>query len=692
MLDIPQNIKELFWADNTNVRTAKRLKLRFYDEDISLLFPSDSCFPSDDLFPIDMEPILLIENDCISEESLTLTESICESGDLTFGECNASKLEIIVADVIMDVTGKEFIMSLEVNGYEFAMGIYRVESFIRQADRRMRKITAYDRMRNFQRDVAAWYQKLIFPITLKEMRDSLCAYTNLEQVDTTLPLDNLQITKTIDPQQLSGLDVLQAICEINGCFGHIDKTGRLKYITLAVSSLYPSDELYPAENLYPEEMLNAENILHYKPSETTYEDYIVYGIERVTIKQEEGDVGASYGPEGNTYTIEGNFLVYGKSSNELLQIAAAVHNEISGRIYRPCKIGTPALPWIEPGDGLICYTSDDAIETYCLKRTIKGIQAMSDTFEADGSQKIEESFGIQTQIIQLEGKTAIIKKTVEEVSVNVTDLKEYTEAQFKITADSIIQEVKRAQETEEKLSASIKVNAEEIAIKVSKGEVSSQLSVESGQVTISGNRLIVDSTNFKLDGNGNAVFSGTITGSTINTANGKFTVDANGNITLKGATFDGCINTGSMGADVINANYGRFGDLEVNDQCTLQEVVANDIYCDDIQCTQIYSKTAGEWWSDRRLKHDIEPIEPEKALKIINTLNPCIFIINGTDTKNMGFIAQEVAALESDLPLYGKKDKYFTIPYISYIALLTGAIQAQQKEINLIKNNLTRSI
>jgi len=41
----------------------------------------------------------------------------------------------------------------------------------------------------------------------------------------------------------------------------------------------------------------------------------------------------------------------------------------------------------------------------------------------------------------LEGKTAVIKKSAEEVSVRVTDLKEYTVAQFKITADQIIVEV-----------------------------------------------------------------------------------------------------------------------------------------------------------------------------------------------------------------------------------------------------------
>lgn len=69
----------------------------------------------------------------------------------------------------------------------------------------------------------------------------------------------------------------------------------------------------------------------------------------------------------------------------------------------------PGLPWIEVGDGLVCYTSDDVIETYCLKRTMTGIQGMMDTFEASGSIEYEENFGIQSQIIQLEGKSRLLK-------------------------------------------------------------------------------------------------------------------------------------------------------------------------------------------------------------------------------------------------------------------------------------------
>ena len=574
MLNIPEEIKKLFRADNLSADTQRHLKLRFYDEKINL--PEDAIFYSEELFPVDQEPVYVIDNSQIISESLMVEENLCASQDLTFGECNSSQFEIVVADVLLDLTGKEFMVTVEVGGYEMALGIYKVDSFVReQADRRRKKIVAYDRMLYFDIDVADWYQGLTFPMILKQFRDSLCEYVGVSQATTNLPLDDMQLTRTINPEQLDGRKVLMAICEINGCFGNFDKTGRLTYKFLGFSGLFPSESLYPSDDLFPSEMTNAENLSRYKQSETYYEDFVTKPINKVQIRQEEGDVGASYGPGSNCYIIQGNYLVYGKSAEELPSIAATVYEQISRRIYKPSHIVGPALPWVEVGDGIICYTTDDIIETYCLKRTMKGIQGMMDTYESQGSIEREKSFGLGDQIIQLEGKAAVIKKSVEEVSVRVIDLKAETEAQFAITANQILAEVTRAKQAEASLSiradqialsvtnlandtnSRFTQTAEQIALKVSKGQISSELSVESDKVTISGNRLIVNSTNFQLDGNGNATFSGRIVGGSINIGNGNFWVDSGGNAAINA----GQINLGGVS---INPNYADLGAYRVS--------------------------------------------------------------------------------------------------------------------------------
>ena len=625
MLNIPEEIKALYRADNLSAATQRHLKLRFYDGKFNL--PEDVLFHKESL-PVDQEPIYVIDNSQIISESLTIEENLCASSDLKFGECNSTQFEIVVADVLLDLTGKEFILTVEVGGYEMAMGVYKVDSFVReQADRRRKKIVAYDRMLNFDNDVADWYQGLTFPMTLKQFRDSLCAYVGVTQISVILPLDDMQITKTIDPEQLDGRKVLIAICEINGCFGNFDKIGRLTYKFLGFSGLFPSETLYPSDDLFPSEMTNAENLSRYKQSETYYEDFVTSPFNKVQIRQEEGDVGISYGPGKNCYIIQGNYLVYGKSAEELPSIAATVYEQISMRIYKPSHIVGPALPWVEVGDGIICYTTDDVIETYCLKRTMKGIQGMMDTYESEGSVEREQSFGLGDQIIQLEGKTAIIKKSVEEVSVRVTDLKAETEAQFAITANQILAEVTRAKQAEASLSiradqialsvtnlandtnSKFIQTADQISLKVSKGEVSSQLSVEPNAVTIKTNRLSWESNYSSMTSDGkltcrnivatNGTFTGNLESQTFY-ANGSavgfgdYYVSANGSNLLRSTDGSVVIQTAQGGP------FGKYAAINLSSQAGTTILSDHHLETPFVNAGQINGDCelfGNNWWS-----------------------------------------------------------------------------------------------
>lgn len=626
MLNIPEELKELFRAD-LSVATQRHLKLRFYDGKINL--PENTLFYSEEILLNDQEPIYEINNTQILSESMTITESLCTSQNLTFGQCCASMFEITVADVLMDLTGKEFMVTVEIGGYEMILGIYKVDSFVReQADRRRKKITAYDRMMNFDIDVADWYQGLSFPLSLKQFRDSLCQYIGITQVTASLPLDDMQLTKTIEPDQLDGRKVLMAICEINGCFGNFDKSGNLTYKFLGFSGLFPSETLYPSDDLFPSEMTNAENLSHYQQSETYYEDFVTEPINKVQIRQEEGDVGASYGPGDNCYIVQGNFLVYGKSGEELLTIAATVYEQISRRTYKPSHIVGPALPWVEVGDGIICYTTDDVVETYCFERTLKGIQGMMDTYESKGSIEQEQSFGIGDQIIQLEGKTAIIKKSVEEVSVRVTDLKKQTDTQFIQTAEQILLEVTRAKQAEASLSlradeigfsvknlkdyteGQFRVTADQILAKVSKGDVSAQISIESGGVDIRGNRFSWTSDFSSMTGDGklrcqnvvaiNGVFSGTLSSETFYASSsevdfGDFYVSANGSNILRSTDGTVIIQTAQGGP------FGKYAAINLSSQAGTTILSDHHLETPFVNARQISGdcKLFGDnWWDN----------------------------------------------------------------------------------------------
>ena len=66
----------------------------------------------------------------------------------------------------------------------------------------------------------------------------------------------------------------------------------------------------------------------------------------------------------------------------------------------------------------------------------------------------------------------------------------------------ITEEITRARGAEETLSSSITQNARNITLKVSKGDVSSQLSMENDQISISSNRISISSTYFTLSSSG----------------------------------------------------------------------------------------------------------------------------------------------------------------------------------------------
>lgn len=691
MLDVPEHVKQRCRDDNNKKETVKHLELSFFDAGIDSLYPSNDLYPSYDLYPADAGAAwLTINMDRICAETLNLTESLSSGNNIIWGSCEAAKFVVTVADVEDEMTGREFTATLSIGDYKMAYGIYIVDSVTRlQADRRKRKITAYDRMIKFDVDVSDWYHAM-YPMddsthTVKELRDSLCEEIGVPQEQTELINDGLVVGKTISPESLCGRDVLKAICEINGVFGHFHRTGTLVYVSLQDTGLYPSDTLYPGDDLYPQSgWATAEELEYYRS--ITYEDYLIDGIDRVQVRQEEGNIGAVVGSGSNAYVVEGNFLTYGLGSADLTKLAWSIYDTIAGKTYRPAKIVSYAMPWIEVGDGVRAITTDTEIATFVLTRTMSGIQAMMDTVEAKGTKTQGQEFGIQNEIIQLKGKTAVIVRSVDEVSATVTDLEKQTAAQIKVVSDKITAEVKRATDQEVELAGSISVLAGQIEAKVSRGDLIASINLEVNKagscITMEAGHFVFKGSNFfvNADGSGGA-------------ANGNLTWDASGgliakNIKLIMADISGTTNSSSIGVSMMSAQNANIDRLTVNGTSDMRDIVSGDIYADDIQCTQIYSSRAGEWWSDRRMKSDINPISPEVALTVTMALRPMTFYMAGANEKDMGFVAQDVADIESDLPLYTMLNGFYALPYTSYVALLAGAIQAQQEQINKMREVL----
>lgn len=680
MIDIPDLVKQRYRKDNISSETARKLELSFFSRNIDTLYPSNDLYPANDLFPADAgSPWLTIGMDRICSESLTLTESLCSGDNIVWGSCEAAKLTLTVADVEDDIEGKEFTATLSIGDYSMAYGIYTVDSVIRQADRRKRKITAYDRMIKFDTDVSEWYQAM-YPEdstvhTIQELRDSLCDYIGVSQRFVQLPNDDLVIGKTIDPETLCGRDVLRAICEINGVFGHFDRTGALAYISLQNTGIYPSETLYPGNDLFPQSgWQSAEDLEYYKT--ITYEDYLVDGIDRVQIRQEEGDIGAVVGSGNNAYVVEGNFLTYGMGSADLTKLAWSIYDLIAGKTYRPAKIVSYAMPWIEAGDGIRAITTDTEIATFVLHRTMSGIQAMMDTIQSKGTKQQGQSFGISNEIIQLKGKTAVIVRSVEEVSVKISDVEKNTTAQLKVVSDAIEAEVKRATGQEVELAGSIKVMAGQIEQKVSAGDLVAKINLEANK---SGSKIVMEAGHFVLKGTNFWVNEDGSGGA----ANGNLTWNAAGKLVAVGMELRGTANTSSIGANVINCNHLEVGRISAGGEIS----TSSDMVCDTLYAEYVYADNLGTS-SDRRLKKRIRSITENDAWSVIDGLRPVSYRLRKDNSPGVGFIAQEVKKLEKGLVLTGKRGKYWSIYYQNFIPLLVAVVQKQQRELDQMKEDL----
>lgn len=493
-----------------------------------------------------------ITNTELHQEKFELTESLCSEQELTFGSCEAAMIKFTVSNTFLPMKGRWVTVRMSLDGHTdaaFQFGRYKVDSDTPTADRTCREVIAYDALYDvLTADVAAWYNTVFpsheeqktdedgtittvtvyDPVTMKQFRNSFFKHFGIEQADITLINDNMSIEKTVAVtassetssateesstigETISGKEVLSCICEINACMGHMGRDGKFHYIYLEqeIQGLYPRNDLYPADNLYPRDPKSTQIGKGFYVS-AKYEDYLVKTINKLQIREQKNDIGVIVGTGDNAYVIEDNFLVYGKGSKELKGIAKNILSKIRGIIYRPFTADCKGNPCLEVGDAVRLPTRYELIESYILKRTLKGIQALRDDLEADGEEyRTNGANGIQKSILKLKGKSNVLERTIEKTQSTITDVKEGLQSQITQTAteirtevknttdglssritqnaDSITAEVKRAQGQEVELAAAIKINEDKITAEVTRaskaeGDLSGKIEVTATKI------------------------------------------------------------------------------------------------------------------------------------------------------------------------------------------------------------------
>ena len=692
-----------------------------------------------------------ITNTELHQEKFELTESLCSESELTFGACEAGMIKFTVSNVFLPMKGKWLTAKMTLDGHKdkpFQIGRYKVYSDTPTADRTCRDVVAYDALYDIlSSDVTDWYNQILpqkdSKVTLKQFRDSFFNHFGVEQEEVSLVNDEMIIEKTVEVtasssgssdtaekstigEAMSGKEVLSCILEINGCMGNIGRDGKFRYVYLTqeIQGLYPANDLYPADDLYPRNTKSA-SISKSQYISAQYEDYIVRAIDKLQIREKENDIGVVVGDGGNTYVIEENFLVYGKGTKELTEIGEKALSKIKGIVYRPFSTDCKGNPCLEVGDAVRLTTKYELIETYILKRTLKGIQALRDNLEADGEEyRTSKVNGIQRSILQLKGKSNTLERSIEETKSTIVDVEKGLQSQITQTATEIRSEVKN---TTDGLSSRITQNSESITAEVNRakaaeGTLSSKITQTAESITAEVNRAnqkegeLAAAIQINADGIMSKVSRDSVVSEINQSAEGiKIRADIlelKGSMEMTGGyvhieaaeSTDNLIEFKRSGTLV---QIGTDGLMSVADTRELtasySEVAVRDTSANTV--AQMLSSGKGissygwESYSDKRLKHGIESLDREKSAALIQSLRPCRFIYNydAAGHYRHGLIAQEVltAIGDEDWAICSENpdpdgNMYYALDKTELIADLIAAVQLQHEEIENLKGRMEK--
>ena len=669
-----------------------------------------------------------IDNSMLEIGTFALEESLCSESELKFGACEANCVKFTARNTAGNIIGKTISIEETIDGdieNPMPYGVFKVASDVPTADRTKRQITAYDAMYDIiNTDVKAWYAGLSFPMTLKQFRNSFFAHLGIAQVETNLANDSMTVNKTIVATQtddssavteesaISGKTVVTAICEINGCFGNINREGKFEYVFLKeiISALYPAEDLFPADNVFPSDANTESMTGHYITFD--YEDFQSKAITQLEIKTSEDNAGAIVGTAGNNYSITGNFLVSDKTGAELEQIANNLLPIMAEAEYTPIKsctcVGNPCLTL---GDPIRFNTTREIVETYLLQRTLTGVQSKRDSISAQGTKTHSARVNsIRDTIESVQKRTSKLERNADHLQSTYENLEDQTNSKFEQTAESITAEITNRQNADNVISASLE-------LKLGRDEndqVISMINASADQITLSGNRLIVNSNNFQLDAAGNVyiVESLGFKESAYGYNTEIISLSGHGTPMLKNIDVDMSTVTDGNGNGLIT--YDNIPVTKFSGDST--SGVYNSIYMDGtvIRGSKISYDDLKKQLSDERLKRNISSIADPSIEDFYMNLIPTRYkyehgvgigedgkfqfgviaqwtekdmIDHAIDPDSYSIICKSKPLADTDEAKYTAGDDVYRVDYNQFHALHIYMIQKQHKEIEQLKQD-----
>lgn len=319
--------------------------------------------------------------------SLRLTRTVNAGQELTLGSACASMLEttLFLPPEVSLCQGDALVLyRVDDEGMQHRVGVFIAQKPERRGTN-LRKLTAYDRMVLFDREVDSHLSGLTqWPYTLQQLAQLVCQWCGVELATPEIPNGSFPV-QAFTTRNCTGRHLLQWIGEVAGRFSRINPQGQLEFAwytpgerkleptpTSQIEAQWAAETLtlrLPGETAYEAGVLQlqldgqcdyrqqtlslqGEESLFYYQGSLSVADYAVAPVEQVLLQQTAQDVGTVY-PDSidgkNVYRITGNPLLAALSAQNLMPVAATLYEQLRQVSYTPCKAIVPTDISLQPG-------------------------------------------------------------------------------------------------------------------------------------------------------------------------------------------------------------------------------------------------------------------------------------------------------------------------------------------------------
>lgn len=369
----------------------------------------------------------------IVSESFELNQSICDGRKFRLGGGITGKMEISLIGIDTELTGKKVNVFLKSTyslnrlvpsptlypsptlligeprqTVEYQLFSGKVHSAKKQKNRAVKKLTAYDAMYDFSKktisaDALTSYDDhhqnplpQLKAFTLDLLDNLFNEYSNIYN-DSTAGFSNTKLLfldrDSINAAAKKGvtvLELLKAYAEANAGFIICEGDGNLRVKSLSEYTDDPNDPPFTTRKKSVDEVIPAYRSL-------SFEEYTTEPITYLSFMYEN---------DKKYFLIASRDYSWYVAENIIFRMCSNISHFVNGYwntnganylfyyllTFRPFKADVFARWWLEPGDRIQIRTGYNDVETvdsFVLSRKIKGINGMSVTIEAKGSEYLD---------------------------------------------------------------------------------------------------------------------------------------------------------------------------------------------------------------------------------------------------------------------------------------------------------------